>query len=106
MAKPKRSRTERRAADRALRKEVLERERLAAMAPGGRRDRPIVVTTVSVIESMARSTPCVQCGGELELKDHAAPADGQGKVRVVRALCRLCHAPREIWFAIEEARTN
>jgi len=103
MAKPKRSRTERRAADRALRKEVLERERLAAMAPGGRRDRPIVVTTVSVIESMARSTPCVQCGGELELKDHAAPG---GNLRVVRAVCRLCHAPREIWFAIEEERVN
>jgi hypothetical protein len=106
MSKPKRSRTDRRAAERALRKEVVERERLAALAPGGRRDRPIVVATVSVIESMARSTPCVQCGGELELKEHAAPADGQGRVRVMRLVCRLCHAPREIWFAIEEARAN
>jgi hypothetical protein len=106
MAKPKRSRTERRAAERALRKAVVDRERLAAMAPGGARDRPIVVTAVSVIESMARSTPCVQCGGELELKDHAAPADGQGRLRLLRLVCRLCHAPRELWFAIESPQVN
>jgi hypothetical protein len=106
MARPKRSRTERREAQRALRKEVVERERLAAAAPGGGRDRPIVVTTASVIESMARSTPCVQCGGALELRDHAAPAEGQGKLRVARMVCRLCHAPRELWFAIEVPLPN
>ncbi|HXU79763.1 MAG TPA: hypothetical protein VN914_00080 [Polyangia bacterium] len=103
MAKPKRSRTERRELERALRKEVVARERLAAAAPGGAQDRPIVVATVSVIESMARSTPCVQCGGELELKDHAAPPGG---LRLVRLVCRLCHAPREIWFSIEPPLTN
>jgi hypothetical protein len=103
MTRPKRSRTERRAAERALRKEVLARERLAAAAPGGARDRPIVVATVSVIESMARSTPCVQCGGELELRDHAAP---EAKLRLVRLVCRLCHAPREIWFSIEVPQAN
>jgi hypothetical protein len=103
MARPKRSRTERRAAERALRKEVVDRERLAAAAPGGQRDRPIVVPTVSVIESMARSTPCVQCGGELELRDHAAP---EATLRVLRLVCRLCHAPRELWFAIEVPAVN
>jgi hypothetical protein len=96
--KPKRSRTERRAAERALRKDVVARERLSAAAPGGARDRPLVVTSVSVIESMARSTPCIQCAGELELRDHAAPS---GTLRVVRLVCRLCHAPREIWFKVE-----
>jgi hypothetical protein len=101
MPKPKRSRTERREAERALRKDVVARERLAASAPGGAPDRPLVVTTASVIESMARSTPCVQCAGELELRDHAAPAEAGGKLRRVRLTCRLCHAPREIWFKIE-----
>jgi hypothetical protein len=101
MAKPKRSRTERREAERALRKEVVARERLAAAAPGGAADRPLVVATVSVIESMARSTPCIQCGGELELRDHAAPASAGGKLRRCRLVCRLCHAPRELWFSIE-----
>jgi hypothetical protein len=102
MAKPKRSRTERRETERALRKEVVARERLAAAAPGGARDRPIVVGSASVIESIARSTPCVQCGGELSLQDHAAPPDGQGRLRVTRMVCRLCHAPRELWFTIEK----
>ena len=100
MPKPKRSRTERREAERALRKEVVAREKLAASAPGGAPDRPIVVATVSVIESMARSTPCVQCGGELELRDHAAPAEFRGELRRVRGVCRQCHTPREIWFEI------
>jgi hypothetical protein len=103
MGKPKRSRTERRQRERTLRKEVVERERLAAAAPGGARDRPIVVASVAVIESMARSTPCVQCGGELQLQDHAAP---EGKLRVTRMVCRLCHAPREIWFSIETPLAN
>ena len=102
MAKPKRSRTERRAAERALRRDVVGRERLAQAGPGGARDRAIVVASVSVIESLARSTPCVQCGGELELRDHAAPADGGGKLRRVTAVCRVCHAPRELWFRVEE----
>jgi hypothetical protein len=101
MARPKRSRTERREAERVLRKEVVVREKLAATAPGGARDRPLVVVSASVIESMARSTPCVQCGGELSLQDHAAPADGQGRLRVCRMICRLCHAPRELWFTVE-----
>jgi hypothetical protein len=106
MARPKRSRTERRETERALRKEVKERERLSAAAPGGGRDRPIIVPSASVVETMARSTPCVQCGGELELKDHAAPPEGQGKLRLARLVCRLCHAPREIWFAIELPLAN
>jgi hypothetical protein len=101
MAKPKRSRTERRETERALRKEVVARERLAAAAPGGARDRPIVVGSASVIESIARSTPCVQCGGELSLQDHAAPAEFQGKLRRCRLICRRCHAPRELWFSVE-----
>jgi hypothetical protein len=103
MGRPKRTRTERREAERALRREVVARERLAASAPGGARDRPITVVSASVIESIARSTPCVQCGGELSLRDHAAPPDGQGRLRVCRLTCRVCHAPRELWFSIETA---
>ena len=101
MARAKRSRTQRRETERALRKEVVARERLAAAAPGGARDRPIAVVSASLVESIARSTPCIQCGGELDLRDHAAPPDGSGRLRLARLVCRLCHAPREIWFSIE-----
>src|SRR5689334_210020 len=103
MGQGKRPRTERRARERELRKEVRERERLSAAAPGGAPDRPITVSSASVIEGQARSTPCVQCGGELLLRDHAAAAHASESLRVVRLVCRLCHAPRALWFRIEHA---
>jgi hypothetical protein len=101
MAKPRRPRTDRRARQRELRKEIRATEKLATQAPGGARDRPITVVSASVVESIARSTPCVQCGGELSLKDHAAPTDGQGRLRLCHLVCKQCHAPRELWFSIE-----
>jgi hypothetical protein len=79
---------------------VRDRERLAALAPGGARDRPRVVSSASLVEVEARSTPCVQCGGELGLEAHTAPA---AELRLVRLTCRRCHAPREIWFRLEVA---
>jgi hypothetical protein len=93
-----RKRTERRAVERALRKGVVKRERLSTAAPGGAPERALVVTSAAVIESQARATPCPQCGGELELQAHQAEAD---HLRVVRLQCRLCHAPRALWFRIE-----
>src|SRR4051794_15982828 len=101
MSKPKRPRTERRQVERSLRKEVLLRERLATHSLGGSRERAFVVSSVSVVEGQARSTPCIQCGGELDLRSHAAAPDGHGKIRVLHLVCRLCHAPRELWFKIE-----
>jgi hypothetical protein len=100
----KRPRTDRRRSERALRKQVGARERLAAAAPGGARDRPIAVASASVIDGKARSTPCVQCGGELDVLGDAAPPDGGGTLRVVRLVCRRCHAPRQMWFRIEASR--
>lgn len=101
MSKPKRARSERRQAERALRKEVVLRERLATVEPGGSRERAIVVSSASVVEGHARSIPCIQCGGELDLRTHAAAPDGEGKVRIVHLVCRLCHTPRDLWFRIE-----
>jgi hypothetical protein len=96
--RPKRSRTARRETERALRRGVRERERLAALAPGGAPDRPLVVVSASLVEGQAQSTPCVQCGGELTLQSHTAPA---AQLRRVHLVCRRCHAPRELWFRLE-----
>jgi hypothetical protein len=101
--RPKRPRTERRQAERALRKDVGARQRLAASGPGGAADRPLVVASASVIEGRARSIPCIQCGGELELRQHRAEAAGLRRVELV---CRLCHAPRDLWFRIEAPTAN
>jgi hypothetical protein len=102
--KPKRPRSERREADRTLRREIEAREKLALAAPGGGLQHPLVVATAAVIEGRARSTPCPHCGGELELKRHdAAPVPD---VRVVQLICRLCHTPRRLYFRIEAPRVN
>src|SRR5256885_9433872 len=106
MAKRSRARTEKRERERELRKSVREREKLAAGAPGGAPDRPIVVASASVIEGTARSTPCVQCGGELTLIDHTAEVHKSESLRVARLVCRLCHAPRALWFLIEPELPN
>ena len=101
--RPKRARTDRRVAERALRKEIKERQQLVAAAPGGAADRPLPVTSASVIDGQARSLRCVQCGGELDLHSHAAPS---ATLRRVKLVCRLCHTPREAWFRIEPALAN
>src|SRR6185369_9108671 len=105
MASPKkpRPRAERREQERALRRQVVERERLAARAPGGAPDRAIAVASASVVEVQAAAMPCVQCAGELLLQSHAAPPEHGGGLRVARLVCRRCHAPREIWFRLELA---
>ena len=99
----KRPRTARREAERALRKDVIARQKLARAAPGGAAEHPLTVSSASVIEPQARSTPCIQCGGELQLQDHRAGGDARGELRVVRLVCRLCHAPRELWFRLQPA---
>jgi hypothetical protein len=103
LAKNKRPRTERRQAERALRKDVGARQKLVVAGPGGARDRPLVVSSASVIDGRARSIPCIQCGGQLDLLQHTAESSA---LRLVKLICRLCHAPREIWFRIEAPQAN
>lgn len=102
-SKPKRGRTERRAVERALRKAVNVTARLLTEAPGGAPDRALTVSTPSVIDGRARSEPCGHCGGQLDLLSHGA--DGP-VLRVVKLVCRVCHAPRTIWFRLEPVRAN
>jgi hypothetical protein len=101
--KSRRPRTERRERERALRREVRERERMAAILPGGSPERPIEVATSAVVEIRAAATPCVQCGGQLTVAEHAAQRHGEETLRVVRAACRRCHAPRSLWFRLAPA---
>jgi hypothetical protein len=86
-----------------LRKEVNVRQRLTAAAPGGAADRPLVVSSAAVVDGRARSEPCIQCGGELDLRNHSAEG---ATLRLVTLVCRLCHTPRSIWFRIESTLAN
>ena len=106
MRKKERPRATRRARARELVKEVRDRERLVALEPGGASERPREAASASVVEPLARSTPCHQCGGQLEVDEHAALAHEGELLRVVRATCRRCHARRTIWFRLAAPRAN
>jgi hypothetical protein len=88
-------------AERGARKVVKDRERLIALSAGGSAERPIEVATPAVIEGRARSTPCGQCGGELDVAEHSVERGAGGEsLRVVGCRCRRCHAPRVIYFRL------
>jgi hypothetical protein len=96
-------RTERRAQERDARKRVRDREKLAALSPGGARERPIEVVSAAVIEGRASSMACPQCEGRDGIRDHRSAGGG---VRCVDVICRQCGAPRTLWFRITVDEPN
>jgi len=99
----KRPRVSRREAERAAKKLVQDREKLALLSPGGARDRPMVVTSSAVIEPRVEGMPCIQCGGQYRVREHEAPASGLRRVEVT---CRQCSAPRTLWFRLSPDDPN
>jgi hypothetical protein len=97
MGKKRPERTERRSRERAARHLVRDRERLAALSPGGSEARPLEVASSSVIESRVGAMHCPQCEGSYTLDDHQPSAPG---LRVVSVTCRLCHVSRRLWFRL------
>ena len=72
--------------------------------PGGSPEQPIDVAAASVVEGKARATPCIQCGGDLELRGDRATSTARGVLRELALVCRRCHAPRTLWFRIAPPR--
>jgi hypothetical protein len=101
--RPRRARREQ---ERALRKTVRQVQRLAGDLPGGGPERAIEVASASVVELKALGTPCLQCGGELELRHDRASADSGGVLRALELTCRRCHAPRTLWFRVVASGPN
>jgi hypothetical protein len=106
VARPPRPRRKQREQARALRKRVQRKETLAAELPGGSEERPIEVGSASVVEGKARATPCIQCGGDLELRGDRATSTARGVLREVALACRRCHAPRTLWFRVTPPAAN
>ncbi|CAN5700972.1 hypothetical protein BH11MYX3_BH11MYX3_06500 [soil metagenome] len=99
----KRPRVAKREAERAMKKLVQDREKLALLSPGGSRERPIEVTSSAVIEVRVESLPCPQCEGPYRVREHEAPAPGLRRVDVT---CRNCSAQRSLWFRIVSDEPN
>jgi hypothetical protein len=106
VARPPRPRRAQRAHARELRKQVRHTEQLARELPGASPDQPIDVTSASVVEGAARATPCIQCGGELEMRGDRATSSARGVLREIALVCRRCHAPRTLWFRIPPPAAN
>lgn len=84
------------------------RMKLAALEAGGAPDRPIEVTSASIIEPQASSMPCAACGAQgLRVDEHVAvtlegggPSEPARRLRVVHVNCQRCGTRREVFFRI------
>jgi len=103
MGKKRPERTARRAQERAARDLVRDREKLAALLPGGTRARPIEVDSASVIEPRVNSLACPQCEGPYRVLDHRTLGAG---MREVDVRCNMCSAPRTLWFRLVSSEPN
>jgi len=103
MGRKRPERTERRARERAARELVRDREKLAALSPGGSAERPIEVDSAAVIEGRVRGMPCVQCEGAYRVADHRSAGAG---VRALDVRCDRCGVARTLWFRIVSAEPN
>jgi hypothetical protein len=103
----KRSRTERREAARDAVKLARARTKLASLEPGGAPDRPIEVSSASIIEPHASGMECVACAASaVRVEEHVArtlPEEGSlpvRRLRVVTVRCPRCGARRDVFFRI------
>lgn len=107
----KRNRTVRREVERAGVKLAQARLELAMLEPGGSAERPIEVSSASVVEPHATSLECPACGGPSRLEEHSAVTlpDKAGvprSLRVAQVRCSRCSVVRRIYFRIAIALAN
>lgn len=90
----------RRQVERDLEKLGRNKEKLAALSPGGAPERPIEIRSASEVEVIARSTPCLRCGGSMRVMEHLAETIGVERLRIARLSCSLCGAERSVYFRL------
>ncbi len=99
-------RAQRREAERETKKLMRDRERLAALSPGGAPDRPIEVSSASEVEIAARAAPCIQCGGIVRIDEHLAETIGAMRLRITHVSCPACGTKRVVYFRIGSPLQN
>lgn len=87
-------------AARAARKLIADRERLAALEPGGSAERPLEVPSASVVESRALDLGCLHCEGPPRVQAQDAVKVDERVLRRVRMACPRCGSEREVWVRI------
>jgi len=103
MGKKRPERTARRAREQQVKKLVRVTEKLAHASAGGSKDRPIEVSSSTVVEIRVHAMRCPQCDGSYALVDHRSA--GQG-IRPVDVRCNVCSTARTLWFQIALPEPN
>ncbi|MET0285238.1 MAG: hypothetical protein ABW352_12240 [Polyangiales bacterium] len=109
MAKKKtggRPRTEERERVRQREKLYEARAKLALLEPGGSADRPLDVSSASVVESRAEAEPCLRCNQPMRAAEHTTHASPNGLLRKVKLQCRDCGSTRELYLRIVGSYLN
>jgi hypothetical protein len=104
VGKKRPERAARRMEERALRKVVRDREKLAGLEKGGSPEHPIEVESVAVIEVRAHAMPCHQCESEVRVGEQTV--DFERGLRVLELGCTRCAAKRTLWFRIVANEPN
>lgn len=101
----KRPRTLRRQAARQADALANARRKLWALDPGGARDNPIELASMSQVDGAVRALRCVACDSPLTL-DHEVSVVYAGRVlRTVELSCRQCSERHTAHFALRAAPT-
>ena len=104
--KTRRARTTRRATERAVKKLIADQEKLAALEPGGSRERPLTVPSAAVVESSARGLGCLHCDAVPKVEAHEAERVGALVLRRVALRCARCGGARTVWVHIVRPQEN
>ena len=83
-----------------------DREKLRHLEPGGTPERPLEVSSASVVEARAETERCFRCDLPMRTEEHATRETATGLLRAVRLRCLRCGAPREVFLRIAVPSLN
>jgi hypothetical protein len=79
---------------------AIARDRLLDLEPGGSEERPIDVSTASLVEPKARAVRCPRCDEPFDVERHEARIVGDARLREAVLRCRACGTARSLWFRV------
>ena len=100
----KSDRTTRREVERTGVKLAEARLDLARLEPGGSPERPIELSSASVVEPHAAGLACAACGGTTRVLEHTART--APPLRVAHVGCTRCGVERDVYFRLVQPLPN
>ena len=104
--RPARPRSEQREQQRAREKLWHAREKLALLEPGGSPERPLEVSSASVVEARAEAELCLRCSAPMQCREHVAQTVRGVLLRVAHLRCRSCGTTRQLYLRIASSYLN